>query len=192
VCQKNLDSRWYPGVNELSYVREKWQVTSQVFTRITIVLSVTVTAVGAAVLWAAPAFAADTALCVVPANSGGTYVNCAQANGSGHTVTMPEGNPLNTTEWSVPIDRFGQISDVGTSLCMRVMHSDSNVVDLEACSDNAPTDQMWIDVNEGSVDGTPELEWINEAYSLCLNDDIYTGNLNAAPCNGGTNELFFN
>jgi hypothetical protein len=144
---------------------------------------------GMGVALAAPAFAVDNqVLCVHPSNGVVNVSYCANPTGSnapGLNVYM-EANSLFT--WNVP-PKSGQIStsDGGSPKeCMEVNAKVHNAIFLEPCKGKASEEWKAIGKGKGNV------EYKNKGDGLCLNTkDDANHSLNAAKCNGGTNQLFF-
>jgi hypothetical protein len=149
-------------------------------------LAVAVAAIG--VLGAASLMAAGPAsasalpdpMCVYPSTGG--EVNCAVGEGQGATIRMLTGEA--SSQWYVPTSADGQIRLYGFDECMQENEGDSSEVQEEPC--DAKASEEWGAISDGSG-----FLYANKDTSGCLNDDVYTGNLNVATCNYGTNEIFY-
>jgi hypothetical protein len=139
----------------------------------------TLSAAGLVGASAASASSEPYTMCVIP--SVGTGVNCAVA--SGVNVIMS-----NSAEdgWFVPqaAGVAGQIRLYNVQECMQQDNAASPNLELEACQGKAA--EEWTSV----ADGNGTFSFVNKYTSGCLNDDVYTGYLDVAPCNYGTNEDF--
>lgn len=111
-------------------------------------------------------------------------LNCALDQGVNNQVaiSIPSGSvwvySTSTTYWI-------RLKD--TNLCMQLEHNNNNIVVEKTCSGSI-LGQEWIPVPKGDPGN---VAWKSESNpGLCLNDDVYTGELNAATCNYGPNEIW--
>ena len=145
---------------------------------------------GLGVALAAPASAVDNqSFCVYPSNGIVKTPYCATPAGSNQTglnIDMDRNGGI--FHWNVP-PSSGQISTYsgGSPVeCMQVDASEANEVLTAPCQGRAS--EEWTAIGEGNGN----VEFKNHDDGLCLNtknDSFHL--LNAATCNGGTNELFF-
>jgi hypothetical protein len=148
--------------------------------------------VGAAVAFAAPAFAKDNQAMGVTDAAGGNewaYTNSAAA---GQEVNMA--NTDGPSPWDVSGSTSGthQISyyDSGSpGLCMTIDTANDRVR-LEKCA--AASDQEWETLTGISGgNGSDYDEYYNPLTGYCLNDHYQVGELNVAACNSGPDQLWF-
>ena len=109
---------------------------------------------------------------------------CAFGAAEGEPVDM--GSPGDASLFYIPApgSGSGQIRLDGSSLCLQQDAAESNDIILEPCAGKAA--EEW--EPEAVTGGTA---YVNEYTDDCLNDDYYTGVMNGAECNYGTDELWF-
>ncbi len=159
--------------------------------RLAAVASAMLVAAATGIVCAGSASASTTAskLCVIPSNNN-QIINCAFSQNQGNKVEMLTlaGPYVNTmTNWYYPTKTWGEIRQADTNLCMQLDNSLSNDIILATCSSSGASYQEWYPSSLSNGDTVFQSMWDR---NLCLNDDIYTGLLDAAPCNQNTNQQF--
>ena len=155
--------------------------------------SAMVLTVGAAVAFAAPAFAKDDQLMGVTDGANVTEYAYTNSVASGQWVIMA--NTDGPSPWDVSGSTSGthQITYYNSGSpgkCMTIDTSDGNRIRLENCASAA--DQEWETITGISGgNGHNYNEYYNPLTGECLNDHYQVSQLDAAPCNSGKDQLWF-
>jgi hypothetical protein len=142
----------------------------------------------AAVAFAAPAFAVDNQTLCVTEMGAPHDVQCAYTNTSYFVYIKDSIDvPAGWNKWNINTSSSGyhQISSTTGEGCM-FLAAEGEQVYLTAC--DGYTFEEWR-IKSSNAQG---IELQNEAFpSDCLNDHYQVGQVNGAPCNGGTDQRWF-
>jgi hypothetical protein len=155
--------------------------------RLAVLASALTLAAGLAIGVSGTAYASSNSfLCVHPSNHT-SEIQCAYvvSQGAGAKIRMTT-TSSDWDVWSVAYSGYTNIFPEGEDFnnCLEVVGS--YIVELETCG-SAHSEEF-----TAAGLGSGHYEWVNESDGRCLNDDVSAGYLNVAPCNGGTNESWFN
>jgi hypothetical protein len=133
----------------------------------------------AVVFSSGPAFAdSNVTFCNTNTNSSDL---CAVSTGIPHFINM---EVLGSTWVYYPNDATTEIRQYDTNDCMQVVPSSANEVRVAVCDSGSDQEFVPTAVSGGHTYRS-EL-----SGNLCLNDHWQVSALNAAPCNGGANQVF--